>query len=44
VTPPVSRGCVGEISDVVDGILAPDRASVVSGELLSIDGGQSAGH
>jgi NAD(P)-dependent dehydrogenase (short-subunit alcohol dehydrogenase family) len=37
-------GRVGEISDVVDGILYLDRASFVTGEILHIDGGQSAGH
>jgi NAD(P)-dependent dehydrogenase (short-subunit alcohol dehydrogenase family) len=36
-------GRVGEISDVVDGILYLDRASFVTGEILHIDGGQSAG-
>jgi NAD(P)-dependent dehydrogenase (short-subunit alcohol dehydrogenase family) len=34
----------GEISDVVDGILYLERASFVTGEILHIDGGQSAGH
>jgi NAD(P)-dependent dehydrogenase (short-subunit alcohol dehydrogenase family) len=37
-------GRVGEISDVVDGILYLDRAPFVTGEILHIDGGQSAGH
>ena len=37
-------GRVGEISDVVDGILYLERASFVTGETLHIDGGQSAGH
>jgi len=37
-------GRVGEISDVVDGILYLERASFVTGEVLHIDGGQSAGH
>jgi NAD(P)-dependent dehydrogenase (short-subunit alcohol dehydrogenase family) len=37
-------GRVGEISDVVDGILYLERASFVTGEILHIDGGQSAGH
>jgi NAD(P)-dependent dehydrogenase (short-subunit alcohol dehydrogenase family) len=36
-------GRVGEISDVVDGILYLERASFVTGEILHIDGGQSAG-
>ena len=36
-------GRVGEISDVVDGILYLEHASFVTGEILHIDGGQSAG-
>lgn len=37
-------GRVGEISDVVDGILYLEQASFVTGETLHIDGGQAAGH
>jgi len=37
-------GRVGEVSDVVDGILYLERATFVTGEILHIDGGQSAGH
>jgi NAD(P)-dependent dehydrogenase (short-subunit alcohol dehydrogenase family) len=37
-------GRVGEISDVVDGILYLERATFVTGETLHIDGGQAAGH
>jgi NAD(P)-dependent dehydrogenase (short-subunit alcohol dehydrogenase family) len=37
-------GRLGEISDVVDGILYLERASFVTGVILHIDGGQSAGH
>jgi NAD(P)-dependent dehydrogenase (short-subunit alcohol dehydrogenase family) len=37
-------GRVGEISDVIDGILYLQRAAFVTGEILHIDGGQSAGH
>lgn len=37
-------GRVGEISDVVDGILYLERATFVTGETLHIDGGQVAGH
>jgi len=37
-------GRIGEISDVVDGILYLERASFVTGEVLHIDGGQAAGH
>ena len=36
-------GRVGEISDVVDGILYLERATFVTGEVLHIDGGQTAG-
>jgi NAD(P)-dependent dehydrogenase (short-subunit alcohol dehydrogenase family) len=38
---PVDR--LGEIDDVVDGILYLERATFVTGEILHIDGGQSAG-
>jgi NAD(P)-dependent dehydrogenase (short-subunit alcohol dehydrogenase family) len=37
-------GRVGEISDVVDGILYLEHATFVTGEILHIDGGQAAGH
>jgi NAD(P)-dependent dehydrogenase (short-subunit alcohol dehydrogenase family) len=37
-------GRIGEISDVVDGILYLEHASFVTGEILHIDGGQAAGH
>ena len=37
-------GRVGQISDVVDGILYLEQASFVTGEILDIDGGQAAGH
>lgn len=37
-------GRMGEISDVVDGILYLERAGFVTGEILHIDGGQAAGH
>jgi len=36
-------GRVGQISDVVEGILYLERASFVTGVVLHIDGGQSAG-
>ena len=39
---PVGR--MGEISDIVDAILYLESASFVTGEILHIDGGQSAGH
>ena len=37
-------GRVGEIGDVVDGVLYLEHASFVTGEILHIDGGQTAGH
>jgi NAD(P)-dependent dehydrogenase (short-subunit alcohol dehydrogenase family) len=37
-------GRVGEVSDVVDGILYLEQATFVTGETLHIDGGQTAGH
>jgi NAD(P)-dependent dehydrogenase (short-subunit alcohol dehydrogenase family) len=37
-------GRVGEIGDVVDGILYLEQAPFVTGETLHIDGGQAAGH
>ncbi len=36
-------GRLGEIGDVVDGILYLERATFVTGETLHIDGGQAAG-
>jgi NAD(P)-dependent dehydrogenase (short-subunit alcohol dehydrogenase family) len=37
-------GRVGDVADVVGGILYLERATFVTGELLHIDGGQAAGH
>ncbi|HTU84674.1 MAG TPA: SDR family oxidoreductase [Solirubrobacteraceae bacterium] len=37
-------GRVGEVSDVVGGVLYLERAPFVTGEVLHIDGGQVAGH
>jgi NAD(P)-dependent dehydrogenase (short-subunit alcohol dehydrogenase family) len=37
-------GRVGEVRDVVDGILYLEQAGFVTGETLHIDGGQAAGH
>jgi NAD(P)-dependent dehydrogenase (short-subunit alcohol dehydrogenase family) len=37
-------GHIGEISDIVDAILYLESASFVTGEILHVDGGQSAGH
>ncbi|WP_029112319.1 SDR family NAD(P)-dependent oxidoreductase [Mycobacterium sp. URHB0044] len=39
---PVGR--VGEVSDVVDAVLYLENAPFVTGEILHVDGGQSAGH
>ena len=39
---PVGR--LGEISDVVDAVVYLDNAGFVTGEILHVDGGQSAGH
>jgi NAD(P)-dependent dehydrogenase (short-subunit alcohol dehydrogenase family) len=36
-------GRMGEISDVVDAILYLESAKFVTGEILHVDGGQSAG-
>jgi len=36
-------GRVGEVADVVDGVLYLERATFVTGETLHIDGGQAAG-
>jgi NAD(P)-dependent dehydrogenase (short-subunit alcohol dehydrogenase family) len=36
-------GRLGEVGDVVDGILYLERATFVTGEILHIDGGQAAG-
>jgi NAD(P)-dependent dehydrogenase (short-subunit alcohol dehydrogenase family) len=37
-------GRMGDIEDVVDAILYLENASFVTGEVLHVDGGQSAGH
>ena len=37
-------GHIGEIADVVDAILYLESANFVTGEILHVDGGQSAGH
>lgn len=37
-------GHMGEISDIIDAILYLESANFVTGEILHIDGGQSAGH
>ncbi len=40
--PPLGR--LGEIDDVVDGVLYLERATFVTGHILHVDGGQAAGH
>jgi NAD(P)-dependent dehydrogenase (short-subunit alcohol dehydrogenase family) len=37
-------GHMGEVSDIVEAILYLETASFVTGEILHVDGGQSAGH
>jgi NAD(P)-dependent dehydrogenase (short-subunit alcohol dehydrogenase family) len=37
-------GRLGEISDIVDAILYLERATLVTGETLHVDGGDAAGH
>jgi NAD(P)-dependent dehydrogenase (short-subunit alcohol dehydrogenase family) len=37
-------GQMGEIADVVDAVLYLESANFVTGEILHVDGGQSAGH
>jgi NAD(P)-dependent dehydrogenase (short-subunit alcohol dehydrogenase family) len=37
-------GRMGEMSDIVDAILYLENAPFVTGEILHVDGGQSAGH
>ncbi|MEV5171282.1 SDR family oxidoreductase [Streptomyces flaveolus] len=39
---PVGR--MGEVSDIVDGVLYLETAPFVTGEILHVDGGMSAGH
>jgi NAD(P)-dependent dehydrogenase (short-subunit alcohol dehydrogenase family) len=39
---PVGR--MGEVSDVVDAVIYLETAPFVTGEILHVDGGQSAGH
>ena len=40
--PPLGR--VGQVSDVVDAILFLESSPYITGEILHIDGGQTAGH
>jgi NAD(P)-dependent dehydrogenase (short-subunit alcohol dehydrogenase family) len=39
---PVGR--MGDMQDIVDAVLYLDAARFVTGEILHVDGGQSAGH
>ena len=39
---PVGR--LGQVSDILDGILFLESSPFITGEILHIDGGQSAGH
>ena len=41
-SPPLGR--VGQVSDIIDGILFLESAPFITGEILHIDGGQIAGH
>lgn len=40
--PPLGR--VGQVSDIVNGVLFLESSPYITGEILHIDGGQSAGH
>ena len=40
--PPLGR--VGQVSDIVNGVLFLESSPFITGEILHIDGGQSAGH
>jgi NAD(P)-dependent dehydrogenase (short-subunit alcohol dehydrogenase family) len=35
---------MGEVQDIVDAVLFLESASFVTGEILHVDGGQSAGY
>jgi NAD(P)-dependent dehydrogenase (short-subunit alcohol dehydrogenase family) len=37
-------GRVGQINDIVDGILFLESSSFITGEILHVDGGRTAGH
>jgi NAD(P)-dependent dehydrogenase (short-subunit alcohol dehydrogenase family) len=37
-------GRVGQVSEIVDGILFLESSPFITGEILHIDGGQIAGH
>ena len=40
----IRRLVMGEIKDIVDAVLYLEGAGFVTGEILHVDGGQSAGH
>ena len=40
--PPLGRP--GQVSDVVDGVLFLESSPYITGEILHVDGGQTAGH
>ena len=40
----VPLGRVGQVSDIVDGVLFLESSPYITGEILHIDGGQIAGH
>jgi NAD(P)-dependent dehydrogenase (short-subunit alcohol dehydrogenase family) len=40
----VPLGRLGQVSDIVDGVLFLESSSFITGEILHIDGGQIAGH
>lgn len=42
--PTASGGHMGEVQDIVAAVLYLDSANFVTGEILHVDGGQSAGH
>ena len=37
-------GHIGEMSDIADAVVYLEKAGFVTGEILHVDGGQSAGH
>jgi NAD(P)-dependent dehydrogenase (short-subunit alcohol dehydrogenase family) len=37
------RRCMGEIDEIVDAILYLERAGLMTGETINVDGGQHAG-
>jgi NAD(P)-dependent dehydrogenase (short-subunit alcohol dehydrogenase family) len=37
-------GRMGEVSEIVDAVLYLEGAAFTTGEILHVDGGQSAGH